>query len=114
MLRQLESLLLASPKVIAVQVIDHDAIDADSFLVKLRCQLVSGHTLQIRLRSVAGVIRYSYQEFSDKPLQRWDNASHFPHLPRFPHHYHSQQGDVTTSLLTGNPLTDFEQVLSRL
>jgi hypothetical protein len=28
--------------------------------------------------------------------------------------YHSQQGDVTTSLLTGNPLTDFEQVLSRL
>ena len=114
MLRQLESLLQASPKVTALQVIDHDAIDADNFLVKLRCQLVSGHTLQIRLRAVAGALRYSYQEFSDKSLQRWDNAPHFPHLPGFPHHYHSQQGDVTASLLSGNPLTDFEQVLSKL
>jgi hypothetical protein len=114
MLRELETLLQAAPQVTAFHVIDHDAIDEENFLVKIRCQLASGHILQIRLRAVAGTIRYSYQEFSDKPLRRWDNAPHFPHLPGFPHHYHNAQGDVTEAVLTGNPITDLEQVLSIL
>jgi Family of unknown function (DUF6516) len=114
MLPRLEAFLRASPKVIWVQVIDHDAIDEGNFLLKIRCELTSGQILQIRLRTVTGSLRYSYQEFTDKPLRRWDNASHFPHLPNFPHHYHDAQGNITPSRLTGAPTVDLQQGLCDL
>jgi hypothetical protein len=114
MLPRLEALLGASPKVTSVQVIDHDAVDEGNLLLKIRCELMSGQTLQIRLRAVTGDRRYSYQEFSDKPLRRWDNAHHFPHLPNFPHHYHDAQGNVTASWLIGDPTADLHQVLRDL
>ena len=114
MLPRLEALLQASPKVASFQVIDNDAIDEDNFLLKIRCELTSGCTFQIRLRAVAGHIRYSYQEFTDRPLRRWDNAPHFPHLPSFPHHYHDAQGNLTASSLTGEPTMDLRQVLHDL
>jgi hypothetical protein len=114
MLPRLEALLQASSKVKSWQIIDSDPIDEGNFLFKIRCELASGQTLQIRLRAVAGNIRYSYQEFTDKPLRRWDNAPHFPYLPNFPHHYHDPQGNITESPLTGNPAIDLQQVLSAL
>jgi len=49
MLPQLEALLRASPKVASFDVVDNDPIDEANFLFKLRCELTSGHTLQIRL-----------------------------------------------------------------
>ena len=114
MLPRLEALLQASPKVVSFQVIDSDAIDEDNFLLKIRCELSSECTFQIRLRAVAGHIRYSYQEFTDRPLRRWDNAPHFPHLSDFPHHYHDAQGNLTASRLTGEPTMDLQQVLHDL
>ncbi len=71
MLPLLEALLRASPKVKSFQIVDADPIDQGNFLFKIRCELTSGQTLQIRLRAVAGHIRYSYQEFTDKTLRRW-------------------------------------------
>ena len=114
MLPLLEAILRASPKVKTFQVIDNDPIDAANFLFKIRCELISGQTLQIRLRAVSGSIRYSYQELSDKPLRRWDNAPHFPNLPNFPHHHHDLQGNITESSLTGGPTVDPLQVLNAL
>lgn len=114
MLPQLEAILQASPKVVSFQVIDNDPVDEGNFLFKIRGELVSGCILQMRIRAVAGYIRYSYQEFTDKPLRRWDNAPHFAHLPAFPHHYHDSQGNVTDSSLTGNPTMDLLHVLSAL
>ena len=114
MLPQLEALLRASLKVVSFQVIDSDPLDEGNFLFKIRCELISGHTLQIRIRSVAGVLRYSYQEFTTKPLQRWDNAPHFFHLTTFPHHYHDPQGKVVESVLTGDPTRDLPLVLNVL
>jgi Family of unknown function (DUF6516) len=111
MLPRLEALLQASPKVVSFRVIDSDAIDEENFLLKIRCELTSGYTFQIRLRAVTGHIRYSYQEFTDRPLRRWDNAPHFPHLPSFPHHYHDSQGNLAASMLTGEPMMDLQQVL---
>jgi hypothetical protein len=70
MLPQLEAILQAAPQVTSFQVINGDVIDEDNFLFKIRCELTSGHTFQIRLRAVAGHIRYSYQEFTDRPLRR--------------------------------------------
>jgi hypothetical protein len=78
MLPRLEALLKASGTVKSFQMIDNDPVDEATFLFKMRCELTSGQTLQIRLRAVADSIRYAYQEFADKPLQRWDNAPHFP------------------------------------
>jgi hypothetical protein len=114
MLPRLEALLQASPKVKSSQIIDNDPIDEENFLFKIRCELASGQTFQIRLRAVSGNIRYSYQEFIDKPLRRWDNAPHFSHLPNFPHHYHDPQGNITESSLTGDPIIDLPRVLDAL
>ena len=114
MLPLLEALLQASSKVKSFQVIDNDPIDEENFLFKIRCELASGRTFQIRLRAVSGGIRYSYQELTDKPSRRWDNAPHFPNLPNFPQHYHDPQGNVTESLLTGDPTVDLPQVIDAL
>lgn len=97
MLRKLEAILRASSKVIAIETLDNDPIDADNFLFKLRCQLTTGRKLQIRLRAVAGQLHYSYQEYDVAEIQRWDNAPHFPHLRTHSHHYHNPQGDVLDS-----------------
>jgi hypothetical protein len=112
MLPLLEAILRASPKVKTFQVLDNDPIDAANFLFKIRCELISGQTLQVRLRAIGGNLRYSYQEITDKPLRRWDNAPHFPDLPNFPHHYHDPSGDVIASALKGEPTSDLPQVLS--
>ena len=114
MLPLLEAILRASSKVQSFQTIDNDPIDEENFLLKIRCELTSGQTLQRRLRAVSGRIRYFYQEVQDKPLRRWDNAPHFPNLRNFPHHYHDPQGTVTESLLTGDLTVDLPRVLSAL
>src|ERR1700740_153503 len=114
MLRRIEAILRASSKITKVQIVDNDPIDAYNYLFKLRCRLTSGNRLQIRLRATQGKLNYSYQEFSTVPLQRWDNAPHFPHLASFPHHYHSPQGRVLESTLTGDPLRDLPIVLEEL
>jgi len=114
MLPLLEALLHASSKVKSFQIIDNDPIDEENFLLKIRCELTSEQTLQIRIRAVAGTVRYSYQELTDKPSRRWDNAPHFLNLPNFPHHYHDPQGGVTESPLTGEPTVDLPQVLNAL
>ena len=78
MLPLLETLLRTSSRVKSFVIIDNDPLDEETFLFKIRCELTSGQTLQIRVRAVSGSIRYSYQEVSDKPLRRWDNAPIFP------------------------------------
>ncbi len=114
MLPLLEGLLRTAPKVKSFHIVDSDPLDEANFLFKIRCELISGQTLQIRLRAISVSIRYSYQEFTDKPLRRWDNAPHFSDLPNFPHHHHDSRGDITASSLTGDPVADLAQVLTVL
>jgi hypothetical protein len=114
MLPQVEAFLQSSSKVKSFQIIDNDPLDEENYLLKMRCELISGNALQIRLRAVSGNIRYSYQELADKPLRRWDYAAHFPNLPNFPHHHHDSQGNITKSSLTGDPTVDLPQVLKEL
>ena len=114
MLPQLEALLRTSAKVAAFHVVDNDPIDETNFLFKVRCELTSGRVLQIRLHAVAGHLRYSYQEFGEGPLRRWDNAPHFAELPNCPHHHHNLEGAVVESSLHGDPLTDLPRVLDAL
>jgi hypothetical protein len=114
MLPQVEVFLRGSSKVKSFQIIDNDPLDEENYLLKIHCELISGNSLQIRLRAVSGNIRYSYQELTDKPLRRWDNASHFPNLPNFPHHHHDSQGNITESSLIGDPIVDLPEVLKAL
>lgn len=114
MLPQVEAFLQSSSKVKSFQIIDNDPLDEENYLLKIRCELISGNALQIRLRAVSGNIRYSYQELADRPLRRWDNAAHFPNLPNFPHHHHDSQGNITESSLTGDPTVDLPQVVKEL
>ena len=54
MLPLLETLLRqASSKVKYFHIIDNDPLDAENFLCKIRCELISGQTLRIRRRAVS-------------------------------------------------------------
>ncbi len=114
MLSQLEAILRASVKVVSFQVLDNDPLQRNQLLFKIRCKLTSGNNLQIRIRADVDILHYSYQEFTDKPLQRWDNAPHFSRLATAPHHHHSLHGNVVESPLTGDPLRDLPLILNML
>jgi hypothetical protein len=60
--------------------------------------------------------RYAYQLFAPRgPVRRWDNAPHHPYLTvNFPHHFHNEQGQVTASVLQGEPLHDLPLVLAEI
>ena len=52
------------------------------------------------------VVTYSYHWMNaNKLLRRWDNASHYPNLPGFPHHLHA--GDEK-NVLPGEPMNLFK------
>ncbi|HHT9124914.1 MAG TPA: toxin-antitoxin system TumE family protein [Candidatus Brocadiia bacterium] len=46
---------------------------------------------------------YSFTLVKDSRIIGWDNSPHHPDLPNFPHHFHSEEGDVYPSSLGGNP-----------
>jgi hypothetical protein len=52
MLPQVEAFLQSSSKVKSFQIIDNDPLDEENYLLKIRCELISGSALQIRLRAV--------------------------------------------------------------
>ena len=54
MLPPLEALLRTASKVKSFYIIDNDPLDEENFLFKIRCELILGSTLQIRLRAVSG------------------------------------------------------------
>ncbi len=69
MLRLLEALLKASPKVKSFQIIANDPIDYGNFLLKVHCELTFGRTFQIRFRAVAGhTFLLLLRIYTDKPL----------------------------------------------
>ncbi len=88
---------------------------AERAVYKLRCHLLrAAYQLEIRLIHTGEALIYSYQLFSDQPLLRWDNAPHFPSVSSFPHHFHSESGQIETSSLTGDPSQDLPMVLHQV
>jgi len=71
MLPLLEAILRASPKTRTFQIIDNDPLDAGNFLFKIRCELISGQVLQVRLRAIGGSLRYSYQSSGGSFRLHW-------------------------------------------
>ena len=62
-----------------------------------------------------GHVDYAYQIIrAGTPLIRWDNKEHFDSLLTYPHHFHSMDGQVVESYLTGLLTKDLPEVLQQL
>ena len=107
-------LLRNSSLVRRLRVVDYDETPSGLVELKIRCQLINGYQLQVWLHCEPAVMDYAYQVFTDQPLWRWDNAPHFPRISTAPHHFHDETGQVSSSVLTGEPDTDLQQVLMDL
>lgn len=111
---QIKALLTASDLVASWQVLVEDET-AGRALYRIRCHLLRlAYRLEIRLIQTENETIYSYQLFTDRPIIRWDNAPHFPFLQSFPHHVHTESGEVKESPLTGDPLQDLPHILDEV
>lgn len=99
----------AFPELSDIEVVEHQAIDDETFTFKIRAMIVPNF-LQVRFLADKDFKRYSFQLYSDRPLLRWDNAPHYPDFSNFPHHFH-YQNEVSSSILTENLLDDFDIVM---
>lgn len=95
--------------------------DSDTFF-EARLTLVDGSYLQISEYGEGNdiddiqVIMYTYHwmDADNNLIIRWDNASHYPNLPGFPHHLHD--GDEK-NVRPGEPMSLFKvlaQIAARL
>ncbi len=100
----------AFPELSDIEVVEHQSIDDETFTFKIRATIVPNF-LQVRFLADKDLKRYSFQLYSDHPLLRWDNAPHYSNLPNFPHHFHDQNESISSSILTGNLLDDFDIVM---
>jgi len=114
LLASLMTSLQTSPLCVRAAVLDTREFSPEQFFCKLRADLQSGKTLQVRVYYNRGHVDYAYQVFTDVPLLRWDNKEEFPKLATYPHHHHDDQGHVRESPLTGVPERDLKIVLGEL
>lgn len=107
--------LLNKSKIISrVEVKTFDEIKGKS-IYKIRCNLVpSKYKFEIRFVCIENQILYSYQLFSKTPIVRWDNAPHYPKIKTYPHHFHTSDGNVIESELSGNAVENLDKVLSHV
>lgn len=86
----------------------------DSGIYKIRCSLIpSKYKLEIRFVKTKEQILYAYQLFSNAPIIRWDNSPHYPKIKTHPHHFHTNDGDVVESELTGDVIADLKKCYLR-
>jgi len=97
-----------------VRIVTYDETPMGKLEVKIRCQLIKNHQLQVWLHHEPDYQDYAFQLFTDRPLLRWDNSPHYPDIATAPHHFHNENNAVSASLLTGKVLQDLEYVLSEI
>ncbi|NCP15697.1 hypothetical protein GW866_01450 [bacterium] len=94
-----------------VRVIYYDETPAGKVELKIRCRLAGKYQFQVWLHHEPGFQDYAYQLYTRQPLLRWDNAPHYPAIVTAPHHFHNENGQVSSSPLSGRPLEDVKKVL---
>ena len=113
-IEQVKAILAASDLIASWQVLIEDET-AHRALYRIRCRVLrAAYQLEIRFIETENETLYSYQLFADRPIIRWDNAPHFPALPRFPHHLHDESGEVRDSPLVGVAVQDLPYVLDQV
>jgi hypothetical protein len=119
-LPDLLAFLEAQRLVESLRVLVYDETPWGKTELKVRCRLSkrSGmgdrYELQVWLHHEPALQDYAYQLFADRPLLRWDNAPHYPHVTSAPHHFHNEINQVFESPLSGDPLTDLPKVLDEI
>jgi len=103
--------LTNSPACLSAEVLEITSLPNGNFVIKIRARLQKRCNFQVRLYYNNGHYDYSYQLYNQGTIARWDNKEDFPHLPGFPHHFHTENGAVIESSLSGDPLRDFAAVL---
>lgn len=103
----------STPELSDIQVLENESVDDETFVFKVRAVIAPGF-LQIRFLADKDFSRYSFQLYSDRPLLRWDNTPHYPDLQNFPHHFHGQDENISSSRLTGNLLIDYDLVIAEI
>ena len=98
-----------------VRVVEVDDFSQNQFVFKVRAELSSGKTLQVRLYYNHGHIDYAYQLIEkNRPILRWDNKEHFPEIASYPHHFHTPVENAEPSSLSGDLAHDLPIVLNYL
>ena len=116
-LRNIQIALAAYSWVKSVEILrcDIEKTDREEILLyRFRISLQDGGLLEIMERVVftnhtedlhVTIYKYHWQDKNEHLIKRWDNAPHFPHIERFPHHVHLADG---SSVLPNKPMTAFE------
>ena len=102
------------PLVESVRVINYDETPAGKVELKIRCRLIRNYQFQVWLHAESSLLDYAYQLFTNRPILRWDNAPHYPHIATAPHHFHAEDTSVYESKLSGRVLEDLPKVLAEV
>lgn len=115
LLNSIVSTLQTASLILNVRVLETHNFSETQFAVKVRAELESGDTLQVRLYRNDDHTDYAYQLFRDDvPVIRWDNKEHFDSISSYPHHFHTESGAVESSTHTGEVTRDLPVVLNSL
>ncbi len=88
-------------------------VSLQDLITKTRLELEQGYTLDLYYNEAMG--KYAYALIlNNKRVMGWDNAPHHPELKNFPHHFHTAEGKVEASALTGDPGQDISWVIQAI
>jgi hypothetical protein len=88
-----------------------NALAVHDLVTKARVELKGDYLLDLYDNATLGKYTYTLIHGQRRVLG-WDNAPHHPGLPNKPHHFHTEDGAVESSLLTGDPEHDIIVVAS--
>jgi hypothetical protein len=97
--RDVKARLIADPLVLQFDIRRERQTRSDGHM-RVRMTLSNGDLLEFseyvqQIGERVEVVTYSYHwtDAEGTLIRRWDNASHYPHLPRAPHHIHDGRQD---------------------
>lgn len=74
---------------------------SDSYVFKVRAELLNGWVLDYWEHKTPKIRRYSFHVFKNSQMiVRWDNTPHYPKLEGFPHHKHEGKRVVSSDVMT--------------
>ena len=88
-------------------------VSLQDLVTKTRVELEKDYILDLYHNETLG--KYAFTLILDKRrVIGWDNAPHHPGLANFPHHFHTEEGEVQSSTLVGDPEQDIAQVIQAI
>ncbi|RZN40067.1 MAG: hypothetical protein EF813_03685 [Methanosarcinales archaeon] len=86
---------------------------AHDLRTKIRIVLKEDYFMDMYYNKTLGKYTYTRAK-GDKRVIGWDNAPHHKHLENFPHHFHTVNGKLIPSPLSGDPETDVYIILDHI